>query len=222
MNVEEVKEILENRVRYPICMEVEGDFAMWSRPDTGSEKTSYPFPTFSALKGLFESVLYMPSVLIIPHKIQICSPIKYQPYAFNYRGEKRKHTLIKDGNTCQIRTTILYKPCYRCYAFVVNNKNDFSSVPEKYKGVNHSHSFQAQFNRRIIKGKNYRTPCLGLSEFLVSYVGQFREETKVQEDINHTISSMIFNCFDSLNKGVYSPSFVQNVEIKKGEIQYVK
>ncbi len=222
MEVNEVKRILESKIKYSISMEISGEMGMWARNDTGSEKGTYPIPTFSALKGVFESILYIPSVLVIPYKIQICSPIKYQPYTFNYRGELRKPGLIKSGNTCQIRTTILYKPCYRCYAYVVNNDKEINSVPNKYKGVNHAHSYQGQFNRRLIKGKNYRTPCLGLSEFLVSYVGKFREKTKVQENINYTLSSMVFCCFDSLNNGAINPSYIQNVEIIKGEVEYVK
>jgi CRISPR-associated protein Cas5d len=30
---------------------------MWTRPDTGSSPVSYVAPTFSAVKGIFESVL---------------------------------------------------------------------------------------------------------------------------------------------------------------------
>ena len=123
MEVEEAKSILGSRVKYPICMEIAGDLAMWSRNDTGSEKTTYPIPSFSALKGVFESILYIPSAEIIPYKIQICSPIRYQNYAFNYRGEGRKLDIIKKDCACQIKNTVLYKPVYRCFAFVVNSSN---------------------------------------------------------------------------------------------------
>ncbi len=42
---------------YPIQMEISGPTAMWTRPDTGSSPVSYVAPTFSAVKGIFESVL---------------------------------------------------------------------------------------------------------------------------------------------------------------------
>ena len=42
---------------YPIQLEISGPTAMWTRPDTGSSPVSYVAPTFSAVKGIFESVL---------------------------------------------------------------------------------------------------------------------------------------------------------------------
>jgi CRISPR-associated Cas5-like protein len=47
---------------YPIELEISGPTAMWTRPDTGSSPVSYVAPTFSAAKGLFESVLRWKSV----------------------------------------------------------------------------------------------------------------------------------------------------------------
>ena len=44
--------------KYEISMEIEGPFAMWSRPDTGASPTSYPVPTWSAAKGIFESIAF--------------------------------------------------------------------------------------------------------------------------------------------------------------------
>ncbi len=221
MKSEEIIKLLGSRVHYSISMEISGPFAMFARPDTGSEKTSYPFPTFSAAKGIFESILYMPNAIVVPVKVQICNPIRYQSYAFNYRGELRKSELIKKNNTCQIKSTILVNPCYRLFAKVIK-ADEIVSTPKRYKGINHAHAYQAQFNRRLKNSRNYRTPCLGLSEFLASYVGIFREDTKVQEHINFIIASMTLCCFDSLNRGEYNPSSVQNVKIENGELCYVK
>lgn len=53
---------------YPIAMEIAGNAAMWTRPDSGDSPCSYPSPTYSAVRGLFESVLWGPAVLVIPKK----------------------------------------------------------------------------------------------------------------------------------------------------------
>lgn len=223
MTKQEILQLLSDRVQYPISMEIAGPFAMFSRPDTGSEKTSYPVPTFSATKGIFESILLMPSVTIVPMRVQICSPVRYYPYSFNYRGELRKTNLIKDGNTCQIKSNILTDVCYRIYAYVINTDNHIlSKAASKYNGINHAHSYQSQFNRYIVKSKNQNSPYLGLSEFLTSYVGVFRESTKVQKKLNFTIPSMLLCCYDSLNRGKWSPSSIQNVKVVNGELYYVK
>lgn len=223
MLMQEIKDLLsEAKVKYPISFEVAGDFAAWSRQDTGSEKGTYPAPPFSQIKGAFESILYLRNASVIPTAVQICSPIRYQNYPFNYRGELRKSKSIKDGLTAQIRTTVLYKPCYRIHGLVVNNKKAFSDSSSRFMRINHAHSYQEQFNRRLTKGRNYRTPCLGLSEFLASYVGEFRPETKVQTDINAKIYSMLFYCFNSLSEGKWDPIYLQNVEIKNGTISFFK
>ena len=47
---------------YQVSMEVAGDTALWTRPDTGDSPCSYPAPTYSAVRGLFESILWGPAV----------------------------------------------------------------------------------------------------------------------------------------------------------------
>ena len=55
---------------YPLQMEIAGNTAIWTRPDTGDSPCSYPAPTYSAVKALFESVLWGPDVLVEPVKAE--------------------------------------------------------------------------------------------------------------------------------------------------------
>jgi len=41
---------------YPVEFEIEGPAAMFARPDTGAAPISYPVPTWSACKAMFEAV----------------------------------------------------------------------------------------------------------------------------------------------------------------------
>ena len=41
---------------YSIACEISGPTAMWTRPDTGDAPVSYLAPTYSAVKGIFESI----------------------------------------------------------------------------------------------------------------------------------------------------------------------
>ena len=43
---------------YPVSFEIAGPAAMFVRPDTGGTPTSYPVPTWSSAKGLFESIAF--------------------------------------------------------------------------------------------------------------------------------------------------------------------
>ena len=106
---------------YPIMMEVAGDTAMWTRPDSGDSPSSYPAPTYSAVKALFESVLWGPAVTIVPRKVEICAPIQYHSYVTNYGGPLRKQDSIKKGNNYQLYATVLVDVCYRLYADVMLN-----------------------------------------------------------------------------------------------------
>lgn len=45
---------------------------------------SYVAPTFSAVKGIFESVLRWKSVNVRPTKVEICAPVQFHRYTTNY------------------------------------------------------------------------------------------------------------------------------------------
>ena len=110
-----------NWKRYQISMEVAGDTAMWTRPDSGDSPCSYPAPTYSAVRGLFESVLWGPDILIIPQKVELCSVPRFHSYATNYGGPLRKSDSIAKGNNYQLFATVLTDVCYRLYAEVIPN-----------------------------------------------------------------------------------------------------
>ena len=58
---------------YPISLEISGATAMWTRPDTGDAPVSYPIPTWSAAKGIFESIVRLETVEIVPTMVEICA-----------------------------------------------------------------------------------------------------------------------------------------------------
>lgn len=86
---------------YPLQMEIAGNTAIWTRPDTGDSPCSYPAPTYSAVKALFESVLWGPDVLVEPVKAEICSPIRYHSYATNYGGPQWDRRTTSPGHAYQ-------------------------------------------------------------------------------------------------------------------------
>ena len=57
-----------------------GRFALFSDPITrvGGEKFSYPVPTYQALKGIFESIYWKPTLTWHPDAIRIMNPIETQ------------------------------------------------------------------------------------------------------------------------------------------------
>ena len=80
---------MKNRA-YPIAMEIAGDTALWTRPDSGDSPCSYPAPTYSAVRAFFEGILWGPAVLVIPRKVALGTPPQFHSYATNYGGPLRR------------------------------------------------------------------------------------------------------------------------------------
>lgn len=194
---------------YFVEFEVQGYAAMFTRPDTGSAPVSYPTPTFSALKGMFESVARIKSAYIKPTKVEICSPIIYHRYFNNYRGPLRKSSTPN----FQLAATILVDVCYKVYGII----EEVDKVPH---GNNHLHALQEMFLRRLKQGSFRYTPCLGWKEFVPSYFGPLRDLTTVDKSINLEIPAMLYSMFDKPENGIIKPTFRQNVKIVQGELNY--
>ena len=166
--------------QYPIALEIAGPLAMFARPDTGGTPTSYPVTTWSAAKGLFESIAFLDdgAAWICPTKVEICRPVgepgghvSFQRYTTNYGGPLRDAGLRNDGyvsggNSMQFFATVLSSVCYRLHGVVVGRYR-----PNR---TNAKHFLKDLFDRRLRQGRCFRTPCLGWSEFTCSYWGPFR------------------------------------------------
>lgn len=213
--------------KYEISMEVAGPLAMWSRPDTGSSPTSYPLPTWSAAKGMFEAIAFFKDgrAWINPTRVELCrdrgkdtgntDSISFQKFTTNYRGPLRE----RGKGNYQHSALVVVAPCYRLYARVENG----SSQP-LHSGDNPCHALQAIFERRLKNGQCYHTPCLGWSEFVPSYWGPFRESTEINTEVNLNLVSVLKNMFDMPLEGRFKPQFQQGESawVKKGVFHYAE
>lgn len=226
---------------YQISLEIEGPTAMWTRPDTGDCPVSYPAPTYCAVKGIFESVLWGPATEIVPYKVEICCPLHFHSYATNYNGPLRKGGT--DG-AYQFLATVLTDVCYRMYAHVYPARNK-DALTEKAKGwdrqpvktgsrgkeptprgtpssgtTSPGHAYAAIFERRLKRGQWFALPCLGWKEFTPSYIGPLRPGTKIQEDINTVLPSMLRQVFEDGWNSPLKFTYDQNVKIENGVLSY--
>ena len=211
--------------KYTISMEISGPFAMWSRPDTGATPTTYPIPTWSAAKGIFESIAFFADgkAWINPTHVEICKPkgsqsrgINFQKYTNNYRGPLRE----KSKSNFQFSSLILADVCYRLHG-VIESKQHLQ------RGNNPSHALQAMFTRRLNKGQCHKTPALGWNEFTADYWGPVRNtETKMETEIDTSISldlvSVLDQIFDKAIAGKYQPKFLtgEQAMLKEGVFHY--
>jgi CRISPR-associated protein Cas5d len=211
--------------QFPIALEISGPTAMWTRPDTGDSPVSYPAPTFSAAKAIFESILWLKNAEVVPTRVEICSPLVFHTYSTNYGGPLRKSKIMKTGSSYQLLATVLINVCYRLYANVQRDQVADNRLSDKAKGYlvkNGAHAYQEMFERRLQRGQCHALPCLGWKEFVPNYVGAFREDTKVCSDISMVLPSMLWQVFPSGKFGSRQPTFHQNVRITKGVLDYAQ
>lgn len=215
------------RLSYPISMEVEGNTAMWTRPDTGDCPISYPAPTYSAVKAIFESILWGPDVEIIPTKVELCMPIQYHSYCTNYGGPLRGNNLIKNNNSYQLYATVLIDVCYKLYAIVVPNQKK-ANLPAKAllwdkKTTSPGHAYQSIFERRIKRGQSFSVPVLGWKEFTVSYFGRLRDTTHALNNMQPiVIPSMLRQVFSKGYSSSVSYVYDNDIVITDGVLEYTK
>lgn len=211
--------------KYEICLEISGPTAMWTRPDSGDCPVSYPVPTYSAVKGMLEAILFNQAVEVVPRKVEICAPIVYHAYNTNYGGPLRKPGVIEGGGSYQLLATVLINPCYRIYAALKPSNCDsgaLSSATKAWKGrtTNPLHAFEGIFTRRVRRGQSFAIPFLGWKEFTPDYVGKFRDKTHVQEDINLRIPSMLRQVFPHGLGSDLEYVYDQNITVTEGVLTY--
>lgn len=213
------------QLEYPVQMEIAGPTAIWTRPDTGDAPVTYPAPTYSAVKGIFETVLWGPAVEIVPTKVEICSPIQFHSYKTNYGGPLRNPKSIANGDNYMLHATVLIDVCYRLYAVARPNRKKGNLPDSARKWDNRTtspgHAYQEMFYRRLERGQTYGSLCLGWREFTASYFGPFREETSVYTDMEDiTIPSMLRQTFAKGYRSDFSPMYDTNVIIHKGSMVF--
>lgn len=205
---------------YPLKLQISGPTALWTRPDTGSSPApQYPLrlergegrvrcrvqPTFSAVKGIFESVLRWKSVNVRPTEVEICAPVQFHRYTTNYGGPLRASDAMNKGASFQFYTVVLVNVCYRLYAQAeFAGHHDGTTWPP--------HAYHDVFNRALEAIPSPPRPGRGQGEVsnsslcnvgppavpkpLLSGEGWFRPETRVCESENHELPTMLRMVFD--------------------------
>jgi CRISPR-associated protein Cas5d len=199
---------------YEVQFEIAGPTAMFTRPDTGSTPISYPAPTLSAAKGMFEAVFRRPHVYVQPTRVEICRPIRFERYVTNYGGPLRKGKDIKDGNSYQFMATILVDVCYRIHGEIrmkqMSSRTNGESQLRRRRGQDWRPRFKDLFDERLDRGQTFYTPCTGWKEFVPSYFGPFRDRDDHGQIIRAVktgeihIPAMLISMWDHRQ---YKPSF---------------
>jgi CRISPR-associated protein Cas5d len=205
---------------YPIQLEISGPTALWTRPDTLPNPVSYAAPTFSAAKGLFEAVVRWKSVNVCPTRCEICAPVQFHSYAFNYGGPLRDTGAMKKNAAKQIFAQVLINVRYRLYAQADWNRGPNGEPADSPDGTCSPHAYADVFNRRLERGRWFHTPCLGWKEFVPDYFGLFRDGTRPCESEHHEIPAMLWTVFDRPQQGQRGRETYYPQQVRNGVLEY--
>ncbi|MEK7281993.1 MAG: CRISPR-associated protein Cas5 [Chloroflexota bacterium] len=208
---------------YTVSLEISGPAAMFARPDTGATPISYPVPTWSAVKGMFDAVLRRPHIDAHPTLVEICRPIRFERYVTNYGGPLRKPGQFKDKNNYQLMATILVDVCYRIHGEIrmklTSARGNGRNQLRRRRGEDWRPKFKELFDERLERGQTFYAPCLGWKEFVPSYFGPFREGTKRDTSVDDVvIPSFLRSMWEHHD---LKPEYGQDWRVVKGVMSYL-
>lgn len=175
-------------------IEIWGDFALWTRPESKVERMSYAVPTPSGIRGLLSAIYSKPPEFYWQvQKIEVLSPIRY--ISFKRNEVKSKMKKIPDGNpqgACifieedrtQRQSVILQDVRYRITAAIVP-RPDFDK-PAKF--------LMDQFERRVKRGQAFMQPCMGAREFPAYF--EWGSGGQPPIDLTMDLGLMVYDVFD--------------------------
>jgi CRISPR-associated protein Cas5d len=178
------------------CLEVSGDFACFTRPEMKVERVSYDIITPSAVRAVFEAILWKPAIRWVPTKIETLNPIRWVSVRRNEVGSKisarNAESAMNKGSgdlglyvedERQQRAGLFLRDVkYRLYAhFEINAGDHRPNYPKLanvvqdaedealYRQPNTPEKFLNMFERRAKKGQCINQPYLGCREFACDF-----------------------------------------------------
>ena len=155
----------------PICIEVSGDYACFSRPEMKVERVSYDVITPSAARGILEAVMWHPGMRYVIDRIHVCAPIRFTNIrrnevkdvisARNVKAEMNSRSgdlYIAASESIQQRAAMVLRNVH--YVIEAHFEMTENAAPSDNPG-----KFCDMLRRRVEKGKCYHQPYLGTREF---------------------------------------------------------
>lgn len=192
---------------YGFKIVVEGDYALFTRPEMKAERVSYDVPTVSAMEGLIKCVYWKPAIRIVIDKIVVFNPIRF----INIRRNELKSKVLLSSVKAQMKgekDAALYADDERTQRAGMLLKNVKYGIEFHFEmtGLQSEHddeSDEKHYNimlRRLKKGQHFRQPCLGCREFSVSRLElvdefdltQVDKELKGDIDLGYMLYGMRF------------------------------
>lgn len=175
-------------------LEIWGDFALWTRPESKVERMTYAVPTPGAIRGVLSAIYSKPPEFYWQvQKIEVLSPIRYLSFKRNEVKSKmmkipqadvfKACILIEDDRT-QRQSVVLRDVRYRITAEI---------VPRETYGHAPKHLMD-QFERRVKRGQAFMQPCMGTREFPAYF--EWGSSGSQPIDVTMDLGFMVYDVFN--------------------------
>jgi CRISPR-associated protein Cas5d len=179
----------------PFCLEVEGEYACFTRPEMKVERVSYDVITPSAARAIFEAILWKPAIRWHVRRIEVLKPVQWTSVRRNEVGaimSDRSDGIFVEDVRQQRAGLFLKDVAYRLFAWLEFIPPDRRSptlnpVPDHLLDTEEAAQgwhvpdpagsrkdevpgkYLAMFERRGTKGQCFHRPYLGCREFACDF-----------------------------------------------------
>ena len=169
------------------CLEVNGPYACFTRPEMKVERVSYDIITPSAARAIFEAILWKPAIRWRVTRIEVLAPIRWASVRRNEVGKvasPRTDGIFIEDERQQRAGLLLRDVKYRLFAqfdFIPPEQRGkvYNPVPDYLIDTEEAEEllkadvrkdetegkYAAMFERRAKKGQCFNQPYLGCREF---------------------------------------------------------
>lgn len=168
---------------YGIKVLVQGDYALFTRPELKVERVSYEVMTPSAARAIIEAIYWKPTIRWVVDSILVLNPIKFDNLRRNEIGSKISvravnnakmnnsaiYVYADDSSVRQQRASLIL----RDVSYVIEAHFEYSPGMEDENDGKHLD----MFNRRLVSGQCFSQPYLGTREFSCSFEPVLKEYT---------------------------------------------
>lgn len=154
-----------------IRFRVWGPNALFTRPETKTERVSYDVMTPSAARGICDAIFWHPGLRWVIDRIMVCKPIRFTNIrrnevkskinARNVKTVMERETgelYIATSNDIQQRAALLLQDV----EYIVEAHFE---ITDNASPTDNPGKFQDIMRRRLEKGQFYHQPCFGCREF---------------------------------------------------------
>ncbi len=183
--------------------------ALFTRPEFGAERVSYPVMTPSAARGVLEAIFWKPEFTWKVREIKVLKPIRHFSILRNEMNHWQNASAAKNNENYHYFADLndestknrsqRHSLCLKDVAYIITadiHLKSHANAPEA--------KYRAQFRRRVSKGQCQHQPYLGTREFSAF----FAEPDGTEQAIDHT---------DELGLMLWDMDFVSDPEARQLE-----